>query len=77
MDKNVAVPGTNFGIYHTELYSQMSDVDKIIVWGRKIDTLKELQNKFRFVVTDYMKMIQGWSYSKMKILIIADCSDLI
>ena len=49
MDKNVAVPGTNFGIYHTELYSQMLDVDKIIVWGRKIDTLKELQNKFRFV----------------------------
>ena len=50
MDKkiNVAVLGTGFGVYHTELYSQMSDVDKIIMWCRNTDTLKKLQSKFRF-----------------------------
>lgn len=54
---NIAVLGTGFGAYHVELYSQMSNVDKIIVWGRNVEKLRELQSKFHVETTDDMETI--------------------
>lgn len=54
---NIAVLGTGFGAYHTELYAKMPDVDRIIVWGRNPEKLKELQSKFHVAVTEDMEDI--------------------
>lgn len=34
---NIAVLGTGFGAYHTELYAKMTDVEKLTVWGRNTE----------------------------------------
>lgn len=56
---NVAVLGTGFGAYHVQLYAKMMDVEKVIVWGRNDEKLKELQNKFHVEITKDMEQI--WS----------------
>ncbi len=43
----IAVLGTGFGAYHTEIYAGMEEVETIIVWGRNEKKLKELQEKFQ------------------------------
>ena len=53
----LAVIGTGFGAYHTELYHGMEDVEQIVVWGRNHEKLKELQEKFSVTVTQDMEEI--------------------
>lgn len=63
---NIAVLGTGFGAYHAELYSQMPNVDKIIVWGRNSEKLREIQNRFHVEVTDDMQTI--WNDKKIDLV---------
>lgn len=53
----IAVLGTGFGAYHVELYAKRTDVEKIIVWGRNEEKLKELQDKFQIDITTDMEAI--------------------
>ncbi len=54
---NIAVLGTGFGAYHTELYAKMTDVEKITVWGRNAEKLRALQDKFHVQTTTDMEEI--------------------
>ncbi len=54
---NIAVLGTGFGVYHTELFAKMTDVEKITVWGRNAEKLRELQDKFHVQTTTNMEEI--------------------
>ena len=53
----IAVLGTGFGAYHTELYAKMEEVERITVWGRKEEKLRKLQEKFPVRTTTDMEEI--------------------
>lgn len=53
----VAVLGTGFGTYHTQIYAKRKDVESIIVWGRNESKLQELQKKYHVEITNKMEEI--------------------
>ncbi|WP_167958058.1 Gfo/Idh/MocA family protein [Anaerosporobacter faecicola] len=57
---NIGILGTGFGAYHAELYSHMTEVDEIYVFGRKPEKLQKLQEKFGVhTVTDPEEILQN------------------
>ena len=48
---NIAILGTGFGKEHTKLFCEEKLVDKIIVWGRNPEKLKEIEKEFNLQTT--------------------------
>lgn len=71
---NIAVLGTGFGAYHTELYAKMADVEKITVWGRNTEKLRELKDKFHVQTTTDMEEI--WCSKEIDLVDICLPNDL-
>ena len=53
----IAVLGTGFGAYHTELYAKMKEAECVTVWGRREEKLRELREKFHVRTTTDMEEI--------------------
>lgn len=53
----IAVLGTGFGAYHTEIYRSLNEDAKIILWGRNEEKLQELKEKFKVETTTDMEDI--------------------
>ena len=47
----IAILGTGFGKEHTKLFCEEKLVDKIIVWGRNPEKLKEIEKEFNLQTT--------------------------
>lgn len=62
----IAVLGTGFGAYHAELYLKMPEVEKVVIWGRNKEKLRELQDKFPIEATTEMEDI--WRDSKIDLV---------
>ena len=53
----IAILGTGFGKEHVKLFCQEKEVDEIIVWGRKPEKLKEIENELGVKTTTDMESI--------------------
>lgn len=62
----IAVLGTGFGAYHVELWAKITNAAQIIVWGRKKEKLKELQDKFHVEITSEMEEI--WNDDEIELV---------
>ncbi len=52
-----AILGTGFGKEHVKLFCKEKEVDEIIVWGRKPEKLKEIENELGVKTTTDMESI--------------------